>query len=474
MKKTVILLLGLHSCLLMMAQQDLGIINGNYAGIQGTFLNPSSIADSKLKWDINGLSLDVLFDNNFLFIPKGTVPVLGFKSILKGIKKEDKFYTAFDPANPGRRYNLTLSNEILGPSFHLQIKDQDIGFTLASRSYVNIDNFTGNVAQNAFDYLKNKGLWNTALQDNSTRFNGMSWLEYGLHYARVIYKQGNRELKGGITLKYLQGVAAAYVKNTNLNYTVGDTTHLIFTNSNLDYGRTDYDSYRKVSNYGDLNHGSGFGGDIGFTYVLLRDATDPAPVHKKWFNWLDPGKSDYVYRLGLSIIDIGSINFNRMASAYHLQAANADFSDWHKVNFTNNIQVDRTLSAVFYDGDSAKSLAGTHFRMGLPAAISVQADWNFFDNFFANATIIKGFGHGDRQGVVQPDVYSITPRYETKWFEASIPVSLIYYGNWRARVGLAVRAGYFFFGGDALGGLLGLRNMEGADFYAGVHFFVGR
>jgi hypothetical protein len=70
-------------------------------------------------------------------------------------------------------------------------------------------------------------------------------------------------------------------------------------------------------------------------------------------------------------------------------------------------------------------------------------------------------------------VYSITPRYETKWFEASIPVSLIYYGNWRARLGLAVRAGYFIFGGDALGGLLGLRNMEGADFYAGVHFFVG-
>ena len=459
----------------MLAQQDLGIRNGNYAGIEGALLNPSSISNSKLKWDVNVLSLDVVFDNNFLFIQKGTIPALGFKSIIQGIKHEDKFYTLFDASNPGKRYNLTLSNEILGPSFHMQIaKDQEIGFTLASRSYVNINGFTGHVAQNAFDYLKNRGLWDTDFQDNSTRFNGMNWLEYGLHYARVIYKQGNRELRGGVTLKYLQGVAAAYVKNTNLTYRVVDTTHLIFTNSNLDYGRTDYDSYRKINNYGDLNHGYGFGGDIGFTYVLLRDVVDPAPVHKKWFKRLDPGKSDYVYKLGLSFIDIGSIDFNRMTADYHLQAANADFVDWHKANFTSNIQVDQTLSSIFYNGNSTKSLAGTHFRMGLPAAISVQADWNFYNNFFANATIIQGFGHGGRQGVVRPDVYSITPRYETKWFEASIPVSLIYYGNWRPRVGFAVRAGYFFFGGDALGGLLGLHNLEGADFYAGVHFFVAR
>ncbi|MFI5193423.1 MAG: hypothetical protein ACHQD7_05180, partial [Chitinophagales bacterium] len=117
MKKTIFLILSLHSYLLMLAQQDLGIRNGNYAGIEGALLNPSSISNSKLKWDINVLSLDVVFDNNFLFIPKGNVPVLGFKSIIQGIKHEDKFYTLFDASNPGKRYNLTLSNEILGPSF---------------------------------------------------------------------------------------------------------------------------------------------------------------------------------------------------------------------------------------------------------------------------------------------------------------------------------------------------------------------
>jgi hypothetical protein len=163
-----------------------------------------------------------------------------------------------------------------------------------------------------------------------------------------------------------------------------------------------------------------------------------------------------------------------MSAAYHLQADSANFADWHNADFTNNLQVDHTLSSVFYQGDSARSLQSDHFRMGLPTAISIQADWNFHKGFFANASIVRGFGHGSRQGVVRPDIYSLAVRYESEWLEASIPVSLIYYGNWRPRIGFAVRTGYFFFGGDALGGLLGLHDLQAVDFYAGIHFFITR
>jgi hypothetical protein len=79
MKKTVLLYLCLHSGLCLLAQQDLGIQNSNYAGIRGALLNPASIADSKLKWDVNILSGDVVFANTFLYAPKSSVPFLGFK-----------------------------------------------------------------------------------------------------------------------------------------------------------------------------------------------------------------------------------------------------------------------------------------------------------------------------------------------------------------------------------------------------------
>ena len=472
MKKIVIFFLSLPASLCLPAQQNLGIRNSNYAGIQGSLLNPSSIADSKLKWDLNILSVGEVFDNTYLYAPKSSLTLFGFKKIIKGAIDENLFFTHFDLQHPDKLYNVTLSTEILGPSFFCKIaKKHTIGLTLAARSYTNIRDIPGNLAQNAFDYFVDKNLWNTNFQDNTTRINTMTWLEYGLHYARVIYSRGKDELKAGISLNYLQGIAAAYVKNTHITYRISDTANFAFFNSSIDYGRTNIDSYKKINGFPGLNHGHGLGADIGLTYLRLRD---PSVNEDESDGKMQGGarKSNYIYRIGISFLDIGSINFNRNAASFHLQTDGANFSNWHQSKFSGNDQLDQTLSAVFYQGDSTKSFKGDHFKMGMPSAISIQADWNFYPNFFANATIIKGFGHGSNQGVTRPDIYSLTPRYETKWGEVSLPMSLINYHHWRPRLGIAIRAAYFFFGGDAPGSLLKFRDLEGVDFYAGVHFFI--
>jgi hypothetical protein len=472
MKEIVILLLCMHICIYLSAQQNLGIRNSNYAGIQGALLNPSSIADSKLKWDVNVWSVGEVFDNSFLYAPKNSLSFFGVGKIIKGSIHEDLFLTHFNPQDPGKLYNLTFSAEILGPSFFIKIaKKHVVGFTIAERSYSNIKDISGSLAQNSFAYLLEPGLWNTAFHDSTTRVNAMNWLSYGLHYATVLYCKGRSELKGGISLNYFQGIAAAYVKNTNITYKISDTANIMFSNSSVDYGRTDIDTYKKINNYGDLNHGHGFGVDIGFTYMRLKDpsAYNAELVEKMH---VGPYTTNYIYRIGISLIDVGYVDFNRNSASYHVQTDSADFSNWHQSKFSSNVQFDQTLSAVFYHGDSARSLTSNHFNMALPSAISIQADWNVYNHFFANLTIIKGFGHGANPGVIRPDVYSLTPRYETLWGEVSIPMSLLYYNQWRPRIGLAMRIYYFFIGGDAPASLLKLNDLEGVDFYAGVHFFM--
>src|SRR5678810_320593 len=119
MKKVAIFLLCLHNVIFIYAQQDLGMRNGNYAGIQSTCLNPSAIADSKLKWDINVFSTNTVFDNTFLFIPRDSLHILGFKSIINDIIHQTQFFTHFDPQHPDKLYSVTLSNELLGPSLSL-------------------------------------------------------------------------------------------------------------------------------------------------------------------------------------------------------------------------------------------------------------------------------------------------------------------------------------------------------------------
>src|ERR1700733_2310080 len=375
MKKTVLFLVCLLSTLCLLAQQDLGIQNSNYAGIQGALLNPSSIAGSKLKWDVNILSGDVIFANTFLYAPKSSVPVFGFKRIIEGSIHEDLFQTRFDPQNPNKLYNLTFSTEILGPSFFIKVaKKHEIGLTIAARAYGNDRNINGQLAQKAFDYFLSSNRWNTVFQDQSARVNAMGWLEYGLHYATVISDVGLNEIKGGISLNYLQGVGAIYAKNTNVTYKIVDTTAIAFTNTTLDYGRTDFDDLRNLR---DRRHGYGFGADFGVTVLHFETDEDKRNDH-------------YLYRIGVSLLDLGKINFNRNTGSYHLNATSANFNNWHEASFTDNKQLDQTLSAVFYNGDSSRSQTGTSFHMGMPSALSIQADWNVYEHFFANLTIVKG------------------------------------------------------------------------------------
>jgi hypothetical protein len=457
-QKMLTVWLGLCLCLPGYAQYDFGVGNSNYSGLLGARINPGVTAGSSLKWELNGLSVGVLYDNTFVYTPKGAVPAFGFKSILKGIVDNEHFATHYIPGDPNKLYQFTLSTEIVGPSFRLSLgDDQSMGLTIAARGYANIRNIPGSTAQNAWAYLEEPDLWNKSLSDNSTRLNGMGWLQYGLNYSAIIFDDGHNQWKAGISLNYLQGIFAAYVKNTHLNYKLGDTTQIAFTNSSVDYGSTDYDTYRKIGNYGDLNHGHGFGVDWGVVFVHAPDTRMTG---------------EYSYRLGISMMDIGAIDYNRNAAAFHLQTANGVFNDWHQQTLMSNAVIDKTLSAVFYQGDSSASQTARHFTMALPTAISIQGDYRVSANYYINATVVKGLGHGDRQGVVQPDLYSITPRYESRWWDVSIPLSLLYYGQWRARAGLAVRAGYFFFGGDAPVGLLSLNNMQGVDAYAGIRFFV--
>src|SRR5438552_3963178 len=150
MKKTALLLLCFHNVIFISAQQYLGIRNSNYAGIQGACLNPSSIADSKLKWDVNVLSTNTVFDNTFLFIPRDSLHVFGFKNIINDIIHQTQLFTHFNPQDPDKLYDVTFSNELLGPSFMVNIgKQSAIGLTTAARAYGNINNITGHFGQNA-------------------------------------------------------------------------------------------------------------------------------------------------------------------------------------------------------------------------------------------------------------------------------------------------------------------------------------
>jgi len=110
-------------------------------------------------------------------------------------------------------------------------------------------------------------------------------------------------------------------------------------------------------------------------------------------------------------------------------------------------------------------LAGNSFKIGLPTALSVQFDYHYNKNWYFNATLIQPF-KASTYSVRRPAQIAVTPRYETDWFEAMLPVSLYEYSI--PRIGAAVRLGILTIGTDRIGTLLGISDLNGLDIYASI------
>jgi hypothetical protein len=66
-------------------------------------------------------SVSTVYDNTFLYIPRDSLHIFGFKNIINDIINEEQFYTHFNPQKPNELYHVTFSNEVLGPSFMMGV-----------------------------------------------------------------------------------------------------------------------------------------------------------------------------------------------------------------------------------------------------------------------------------------------------------------------------------------------------------------
>ena len=129
----------------------------------------------------------------------------------------------------------------------------------------------------------------------------------------------------------------------------------------------------------------------------------------------------------------------------------------------------RSLSEVFY-GDPASSLKASSFSVGLPTALSVQMDFHTAKNLYIGGFWIhplKITGNTMRRA----GQIAVVPRYETRYFEVNIPVSIYDYKY--PRIGLSARLWFFTIGTERLGTWLGLADLNGLDIYASVKINLG-
>jgi len=206
--------------------------------------------------------------------------------------------------------------------------------------------------------------------------------------------------------------------------------------------------------------GKGVGVDIGVIYEKKKSEVQDQPAGKLCAQNYTP----YKYKIGVSIIDIGRVRFNNNAEKLVFNNVSGYWPEISMYNYTTVRNLTDTMSQIFY-GNHSDLIQGNEITVGLPTALSVQADVNYYKNWYINGILVCPLQFS-KTGIRRPVQLGLTPRYETALFEASMPITL--YDLTKPRIGLSARFLWFFIGTEKISGFFHFKDFTGLDFYAGI------
>jgi outer membrane protein OmpA-like peptidoglycan-associated protein len=237
------------------------------------------------------------------------------------------------------------------------------------------------------------------------------------------------------------------------------------------YGLSDIFAYSNDSNktieYKSITKPS-FAFDVGIVYEWRPNHGDYLYDLDGEYGLVRKDKSKYKARVGVSLLDMGRIKFKKSATSGDFKA---DIRDWD-VNRLQD-QAGKGIDSFNAVLDSVFKLqrTGEYFTMALPTTLSIQADYNLGHSFYVNFTsYISPRFIKDENKVHSLNYYSLTPRWDTKWFGVFLPVALNSYG--KVTVGTGVHLGPVVFGSSNFLKLFA-GNVSGGDFHFALKIPIG-
>lgn len=442
------------------AQDFPGYKTGNYTGVNGVFSNPANIADSRYRWDFSLFNFNTSIGNN-----KASFSLKDLGRTLDGDSIKNKIFSS--NAGPSSGF---ASIVVHGPSLFFNLnKRSALALTTRARIMTNITDIDGKLAKQLTDGNDNIGFPYTISSSQNMVLNVNGWTEFGASYAKEIYSQGKHYFKGGITLKYLAGAANAYINIDNLNATINndvvkDEAYLSNASGRIGMGfgginMSDFEAADLLK-----FKSTGIGGDIGFVYEFRPAVEGPENLRR------DLNK--YKFRVGLAVLDVGSIKYNRDISrsgSYQIHISNTQRFYLSSLADAGIDDFKDTLNKYpqFFTADDNTGLSS--YKVSLPTTLQFNVDYNLCKGVYANLALQLALtNNGDKPFNSQYyNAVTLTPRFESKRFGLYLPLS--YNGLTQFTGGASLRIGNLFIGsGSILSAAIG--SSKQADVFMGVHF----
>jgi len=387
------------------AQSYVGFSADNYNGVHGVIFNPSAVVDSRFRSDINLISVSSFLGSDFFSLDLNAI-----------LESEDGFNFDSDLSKNAKDNNQFFLNiDILGPSFMFNINGKNsIAITTRARAFFNLNNINGELYEgltNNFDVNEN-----FEFQNNNLSGTMHVWGELGFTYGRILMERDRNFLKGGLTLKYLQGSGGLFAESPSMSGNFDAVSKNLTTTGTASYGTTPGFDNQDVD-FSNLS--SGIGADIGLTYEY-RPEFSRDTLSKKL--------TKYKFKLGVSVTDLGSISY--------------DESSFNTYDLNNNVDTE-----IFQDSDTETILnenyQGTEeiivAKINLPTALHLLVDYQIRRRLYLSLQSSLSLVADDKEFANRIiNTFTVSPRLETRWLSVYLPLSLRQYD------GLAMGAGLRF------------------------------
>jgi len=440
------------------AQEQLGLHLENYAGINAVSINPANSFLTPHRWDANIISAGAFFENNYGFLKNTNTAKLYRSRANPDIKHDStnniqtvypRGTVIYDFYDKKRKSYVSISGNMTGPSFTIKLdKNNSIGFISGFRFIGGVQNIPSEL--NYYTYF-NKPFFQAF---PITSFTGglLSWQEYGLNYVKKIKGYSTITLLGG-TIKYLSGNEAMFFddKHSSIIQQIRGDSLAVLDRMDMQYGYTNTIFKSNLLRF--KQNGIGASIDLGAT-ILFGEKIN-----------------DYNFRIGVSLLDLGFINFNKNALKYRINIdtlAVIDLEEFKNIDQISKLDsVSKILSQQIFN-DPDKTLEANSFSMRLPGALSIQFDYSFSKMFYINAILIQRLTT-KKYSIIRNNLFAVSPRIEHRWFSVSTPL-VIY--DWKSiRIGTSVRLAYLTIGSDNILTLFtNNAHYTGSDFYIGLKF----
>lgn len=430
----IIIILIFSGIRITLAQELLPFATSSYAGISGVQLQPASIADSRLKFDMAYSSSSFTLTNTYIGIKKYA---LMHRTVFDNSNFEDLYITK-NTDDKAKSFFMSLRQDIFSFMITLSRKDA-IAITPSIRAIANIDN-VGQDLLNIIDNGVNDNILNMELTNADVNIQANAFIDLGFTYSRVILDKQKHFLKAGATIKLLQGLGSAYAFGNDINYRFINKDSVVVSSPRLGFGISE--NFDNDLNYKFISKQS-VGFDFGIVYEYRPEWMDYTYEMDGVKNIWRRDQEKYLLKIGFSIMDIGKIRYAKNPNSINFAADNPSFSD----NTTTSINDFSDINQFIKDNFTPLPTDKNYF-INLPTAISMQADLRLAKGLYFNFMpylVLKPKVTNDSKETYLSAINFI-PRYENKYLGISVPIQ---YNSFReTNIGLGLRLGPIWLGSN--------------------------